>query len=133
MSLSEIHDLSKSYLVNDTCFVEAKVSIRKGDNKILDQESGELQDFKGLGLIELQRPVKDLTADGIEHLQMLWDELIKSFKFDLRWLQPHVQSVFGMKNMTARVYRMREDVNILENEINRRRAMLAAAERKKIW
>ncbi|XP_004306450.1 PREDICTED: MATH domain and coiled-coil domain-containing protein At3g58370-like [Fragaria vesca subsp. vesca] len=170
MPLSEIHDLTESYLVNDICIVEAKVSVRKGDIKILDNETGELMDFRGLGKIELAflplleevcllhpsliksqqkrsrtfvecafttlgrllhflktTKVKDLNQDGYERLQLLWEEL-ETFKFDLAWLQPHVQSVFGMKNMTGRVDRMREDVNILENEIKRRRAMLAAAE-----
>ncbi|KAM5551209.1 hypothetical protein ABKV19_026171 [Rosa sericea] len=170
MPLSVIHDLSESYLVNDICIVDASVSVRKGDIKILDNETGELMDFKGLGRVELalhplleevclsqpsliecqqnrsrtfvecafttlgrllhflkSTKVKDLNQDGYERLQILWDEL-ESFKFDLTWLQPHVQSVFGMKNMTGRVDRMREDVNILENEIRRRRAMLAAAE-----
>ncbi|PRQ55944.1 putative ubiquitinyl hydrolase 1 [Rosa chinensis] len=165
--LSEIHERD---LVNDICIVEANVSVRKGDIKIIDNETGELMDFKGLGRIELafhplleevcllhpsliecqQRrsrtfvecafttlgrllhflkttKVKDLNQDGYERLQILWDEL-ESFKFDLTWLQPHVQSVFGMKNMTGRVDRMREDVNVLESEIRRRRAMLAAAE-----
>ncbi|KAL6223204.1 hypothetical protein ACLB2K_006593 [Fragaria x ananassa] len=170
MPLSEVHDLTKSFLVNDICIVEAKVSVRKGDIKILDNETGELVDFRGLGKIELaflplleevrllhplliefqQRrsrtfvecgfttlgrllhflkttKVKDLNQDGYKMLQVLWEEL-ETFKFDLAWLQPHVQSVFGMKNMAGRMDRMREDVNILENEIKRRRAMLAAAE-----
>ncbi|XP_040368905.1 uncharacterized protein LOC112203252 [Rosa chinensis] len=170
MPLSEIHDLSKGYLMNDICIVETNVSVRKGDIKILDNETGELMDFKGLGRIELaflplleevcllhpsliecqQRrsrtfvecafttlgrllhflrttKVKNLNQDGYERLQILWDEL-ECFKFDLTWLQPHVQSVFGMKNMTGRVDRMREDVKILENEIKSRRLMLAAAE-----
>ncbi|XP_050364838.1 MATH domain and coiled-coil domain-containing protein At3g58360-like [Argentina anserina] len=170
MPLSQIRDLSETHFVNDICIVEADVSIRKCDIKILDQESGELLDFKGLGLIELAfhplleevflshpilkeyqqkrsrtfvecafttfgrllhflktTKVKDLNQDGYERLQLLWEEL-ETFKFDLAWLQPHVESVFGMKNMAGRVGRMREDVNILEDEIKRRRAMLAAAE-----
>ncbi|KAK9912376.1 hypothetical protein M0R45_036243 [Rubus argutus] len=45
-----------------------------------------------------------------------------------QWLQLHVESVFGMKNMAGRVERMREDVNILENEVKSWRAILAAAE-----
>ena len=73
------------------------------------------------------RKVKDMTQDGYESLQLLWKEL-ETFKFDLAWLQPHVQSVFGTKNMAGRVERMREDVNMLEKEVKSRRAMLAAAE-----
>jgi hypothetical protein len=73
------------------------------------------------------RKLKNMNQDGYESLQLLWEEL-ETFKFDLAWLQPHVQSVLGTKNMAGRVERMREDVNILENEIKSRRAMLAAAE-----
>ncbi|KAK9912372.1 hypothetical protein M0R45_036239 [Rubus argutus] len=170
ISLSEIHDLSKSYLVNNNVIVEAEVSVRKGDIKIVEKETGDLIDFKGLGRIELAfhplleevclshpslvecqqkrssrfveyafttlgqllhflktRKVKDMNQDGYESLQLLWEEL-ETFKFDLVWLQPHVQSVLGTKNMGGRVERMREDVKILENEIKSRRAMLAAAE-----
>ncbi|KAK9912374.1 hypothetical protein M0R45_036241 [Rubus argutus] len=170
MRLSEIHDLPRGYLVGDNVVVEAEVSVRKGDIKILENETGDLIDFKGLGRIELAfhalleevclshpsliecqqkrsrrfveyalttlgrllhflktRKLKDLNQDGYESLQLLWEEL-ETFKFDLAWLQPHVQSVLGTKNMAGRVERMREDVNILENEIKSRRAMLAAAE-----
>ncbi|XP_061995504.1 uncharacterized protein LOC133713480 isoform X2 [Rosa rugosa] len=157
-------------LVNQLDRILSKTEVRKGDIKILDNETGELMDFKDLVRIELafhplleevclsqpsliecqQRrsrtffecafttlgrllhflkttKVKDLNQDGYDRLQLLWEEL-ECFKFDLTWLQPHVQSVFGMKNMAGRVARMREDVNILDNEVKKRRAMLAAAE-----
>ena len=53
MPISVVHDLSKSYLVNDICILEAKISVRKSDIKISDNETGELIDFRGLGKIEL--------------------------------------------------------------------------------
>ncbi|KAK9912381.1 hypothetical protein M0R45_036248 [Rubus argutus] len=170
MFLSEIRDLSKGYLVNDNVIVEAEVSVRKGDIRFLEKETGDLIDFKGLGRIELAfhplleevclshpsliecqqkrsrkfvecafttlgrllhflktEKVRDLNQDGYESLQHLWEEL-ETFKLDLVWLQPHVESVFGTQNMAGRVQRMREDVNIFENEIKNRRAILAAAE-----
>ncbi|KAK9912373.1 hypothetical protein M0R45_036240 [Rubus argutus] len=170
MPLREFHDISKRYLVNNNVIVEAEVSVRKGDIKILEKETGDLIDFKGLGRIELAfhplleevcllhpslikcqqkrsstfvecafktlgrllhflktRKLTDLNQDGYDSLQLLWEEL-ETFKFDLAWLQPHVQSVFGMKKVAGRVERMREDVNILENEIQSRKAVLAAAE-----
>ena len=50
MLLSEIRDLSKGYLVNDNVIVEAEVSVRKGDIKILDKETGDLIDFRKNGV-----------------------------------------------------------------------------------
>ncbi|BFG20644.1 hypothetical protein CerSpe_069180 [Prunus speciosa] len=70
---------------------------------------------------------KDMTHDACKRLQLLWEEL-ETFKFDLVWLEPHVQSVLVMKKRAGRVDRLREDVEILENEIKRRRDVLAAAE-----
>ncbi|KAI5342680.1 hypothetical protein L3X38_010556 [Prunus dulcis] len=70
---------------------------------------------------------KDMTHDACKRLQLLWEEL-ETFKFDLAWLEPHVQLVLVMKKRAGRVDRLREDVEILENEIKRRRDVLAAAE-----
>ncbi|KAK9912377.1 hypothetical protein M0R45_036244 [Rubus argutus] len=46
MPLSNIHDPSTGYLVDDNVIVEAEVSIRKGDVKILEKETRDLIDFK---------------------------------------------------------------------------------------
>ncbi|XP_007219785.2 MATH domain and coiled-coil domain-containing protein At3g58360 [Prunus persica] len=70
---------------------------------------------------------KDMTRDACKRLQLLWEEL-ETFKFDLAWLEPHVQLVLVMKKRAGRVDRLREDVEILENEIKRRRDVLATAE-----
>lgn len=71
--------------------------------------------------------VKDTTPDACKRLQLLWEEL-EIFKFNLGWLEPHVQSVLVMNKRAGRVNRQREDVDALENDIRRRRAMLAASE-----
>ncbi|PQQ06124.1 MATH domain and coiled-coil domain-containing protein [Prunus yedoensis var. nudiflora] len=71
--------------------------------------------------------VRDMNRDACKRAQLLWEEL-ETFKFDLAWLEPHVQLVFVMKKRAGRVNRLREDVEILENEIKRRRDVLAAAE-----
>ncbi|KAK9912384.1 hypothetical protein M0R45_036251 [Rubus argutus] len=171
MLLREVSDLSKGYLLNDNVIVEAEVSVRKGDIKILEKETGELIDFKGLGRIELAfhplleevcllhpsliqcqqkrsrtfvewafttlgrllhflktRKVKDLNQDDCyDSLKQKWEEL-ETFKFDLAWLQPHVQAAFRMRNMADSVERMRQDVKNLENEKKTREDMLAATE-----
>ncbi|XP_050125862.1 MATH domain and coiled-coil domain-containing protein At3g58250-like [Malus sylvestris] len=69
----------------------------------------------------------DMNVDACQHLQLLWEEL-EAFKFDLAWLEPHVQSVFAMKKKAGIVNRLQEDVDALKNEIERRRAILAEAE-----
>ncbi|XP_018502692.2 uncharacterized protein LOC103946230 [Pyrus x bretschneideri] len=70
---------------------------------------------------------KDMNIDACQRLQLLWEEL-EAFKFDLAWLEPHVQSVFAMKKGAGIVNGLQEDVDALKNEIERRRAILAEAE-----
>ncbi|BFG20645.1 hypothetical protein CerSpe_069190 [Prunus speciosa] len=71
--------------------------------------------------------VKDMTPDACQRLQLLREEL-ETFKFDLAWLELHVESVFGMKKNVGKVKRLRGDVVVLEEEIKMRRTILAAAE-----
>lgn len=74
--------------------------------------------------------VKDMTEDARAHLQSLWED-VHMFKFDLAWLEPHVQSALDMKKLmerSRRVKRLREDVDILDNEMKRRSAALAVTE-----
>ena len=79
--------------------------------------------------------VKDMMEDSCvhdpcEHLQVLWDEA-ETFRFDLSWLEPFVQSALGMKKFGEReglVKKLREDVEALETEIKRLRDRLAIAE-----
>ncbi|KAJ7975932.1 Ubiquitin carboxyl-terminal hydrolase family protein [Quillaja saponaria] len=247
--LSELRNLAKGYLVNDTCIVEAEVSVPKnGDEKGENQATGkttakpggeagqmeveapvledqvlghsdaklvapssgqmiatekapsseqahtesidssadpalskelpltaidELVDFRGLGqvekafvplleevcswypsLVECQRKrsrmftqwaftalgrvlhylkttkVKDMTDDACEHLQVLWEEL-ETFKFDLSWLEPHVQSALSMKTYLEKaeqVKKLQDNVAALEIEMKRLQANLAVGE-----
>ncbi|BFG20646.1 hypothetical protein CerSpe_069200 [Prunus speciosa] len=68
-----------------------------------------------------------MTPDACQRLQLLREEL-ETFKFDLAWLELHVESVFGMKKNVGKVKRLRGDVVVLEEEIKMRRTILAAAE-----
>ncbi|XP_068345090.1 MATH domain and coiled-coil domain-containing protein At3g58370-like isoform X2 [Pyrus communis] len=74
--------------------------------------------------------VKDMNGDTFAHLQSLWED-VRMFRFDLAWLEPHVQSALGMKKFlerARRVKRLREDVEALDNEKKRRSAALAVTE-----
>ncbi|XP_061999954.1 MATH domain and coiled-coil domain-containing protein At3g58210-like isoform X3 [Rosa rugosa] len=74
--------------------------------------------------------IKDMTQETCEHLQTLWEDL-EIFKFDLAWLEPHVQSALAMKKLlekARKVKRMREDVEGLVNEQKRRTLALAVTE-----
>ncbi|TKY53209.1 Ubiquitin carboxyl-terminal hydrolase 12 [Spatholobus suberectus] len=67
------------------------------------------------------KKVKDMGEDACNHLQILWEEL-NMFRFDLTWLEPHVQSALGMKNYIERVVqvkKLKEDVATLEMETKR--------------
>ncbi|CAN6703488.1 unnamed protein product [Malus baccata var. baccata] len=71
-----------------------------------------------------------IEAPCEEHLQLLWEEL-GTFKFDLAWLGPHVQSALGMKKFVERerhVTELRNNVDALDIEIKRLKAWLTVAE-----
>ena len=75
--------------------------------------------------------VKDMDDDdACKHLQNLWEEL-EVFRFDLTWLEPHVQSALSMKNYmekVALVKRLEENVTALEIETKRLKTNLIEAE-----
>ncbi|XP_050133796.1 MATH domain and coiled-coil domain-containing protein At3g58270-like [Malus sylvestris] len=74
--------------------------------------------------------VKDMTLDTCERVQLLWEEL-ETFKFDLCWLEPYVQSALDVKKLVERagvVKKQRDGVDALEMEVKRLRARLAVAE-----
>ncbi|CAL0299471.1 unnamed protein product [Lupinus luteus] len=76
------------------------------------------------------KKVKDMNDVLFVHLQDLWEEL-ETFKFDLTWLEPHVQSALGMKNYMEKaveVKKMKENVAVREMEIKRLKAKMASAE-----
>lgn len=74
--------------------------------------------------------VKDMNGDACKDLQILWEEL-ETFRFDLTWLEPHVQSALGMKNYIERavhVEKLKDIVIALELEMKRLKAKLTATE-----
>ncbi|XP_061996936.1 MATH domain and coiled-coil domain-containing protein At3g58370-like isoform X2 [Rosa rugosa] len=79
--------------------------------------------------------VKDMMEDPrehdpCEHLQVLWEE-VETFRFDLSWLEPYVQSALGMKKLGERegiLKKLREDVDALDTEMKRLRERLSVAE-----
>ncbi|KAJ7975931.1 ubiquitin carboxyl-terminal hydrolase 12 [Quillaja saponaria] len=73
---------------------------------------------------------KEMTKDGCEHLRILWEEL-ETFKFDLTWLEPHVQFALGMKTYLEKaeqVKKLKDNVSSLEIEMRRLKAKVAVAE-----
>ncbi|CAK8544212.1 unnamed protein product [Lathyrus sativus] len=75
------------------------------------------------------RKVKDMNEQASKELQVLWDELRK-FKIDLAWLEPQVQSAFGMKTYvekTLEVEKLKENVAVQELKTKMLKATLAAA------
>ncbi|KAM5574873.1 ubiquitin C-terminal hydrolase 12-like [Rosa sericea] len=74
--------------------------------------------------------VKDMTEDACGQLRLFWEEL-ETFKFGLAWLEPQVHSAYDKKKFVeraGRVKRLKEDVECLENETKRRKAMLTVTE-----
>lgn len=71
-----------------------------------------------------------MDDQACEDLQVLWKELEK-FRFDLTWLEPHVQFALGMKSYVDKVLqveKLKENVVALELETEKLKAKLAAAE-----
>lgn len=76
------------------------------------------------------RKVKDMNDQACKDLQVLWDELEK-FRFDVTWLEPHVQSALGMKSYVEKaleVEKLKENVVALVLETERLKAKLLTAE-----
>lgn len=76
------------------------------------------------------KKVRDMDDDAYNHLQLLWEEL-ETFKFDLTWLEPHVQSALGMKThveRTIQVKKLEENVTALEIEVKKLKTKMIEAE-----
>ncbi|GAU28117.1 hypothetical protein TSUD_295540 [Trifolium subterraneum] len=74
--------------------------------------------------------VKDMNDKNCKDLQVLWDELEK-FKFDLTWLEPHVQSALVLKSYVEKaiqVEKLMDNIVLLELETKRLKAKLAVVE-----
>ncbi|XP_015951335.1 MATH domain and coiled-coil domain-containing protein At3g58370-like [Arachis duranensis] len=200
--LADFYDHSKGFIVDDTCIIEAKISVSNQELKKKVDEAAppasvqvpakpiehadnpssmdmctisidELVDFRGLGKIEKSfvplldevcakhpsviecqkkrsrrfsewafaalgrvlhflktKKVRDMDEEACSHLQILWEEL-ETFRFDLTWLEPHVQSALGMKfymDRCTKVKRVKENVAALEMEMKKLKAMVAAVE-----
>lgn len=77
------------------------------------------------------RKVKDMTDDVCADLELLWKEL-QTFKFDLAWVEPHVQRALRMNKLVkraAKLKRLRKDVDDLEIEKKRLRVKLELVRR----
>ncbi|XP_057438978.1 uncharacterized protein LOC130730859 isoform X2 [Lotus japonicus] len=75
--------------------------------------------------------VKDMNEDAINHLQSLWEELVKASGFDLAWLEPYVESALGLKEhleRTVAVNKLKDKVVDVEIKMKKLRGELAAAE-----
>ncbi|KAG5086823.1 hypothetical protein JHK82_054220 [Glycine max] len=75
--------------------------------------------------------VKDMNEDAFNHLQGLWEELVKRSGFQLSWLEPYVQSALAMKaqvEKAAEVNKLKDNVVDLEVKMKKLRGELKAAE-----
>ncbi|XP_028767110.1 uncharacterized protein LOC114724827 [Neltuma alba] len=71
-----------------------------------------------------------MNEEACEQLQTLWDELEMS-RLDLSWLEPHVKSALNMKQYlekATKVKQLKQDLLILEREINAMKENLAETE-----
>jgi MFS superfamily sulfate permease-like transporter len=151
MTLTELHDPINGFLVNDACIIGVEIFIRKSthekqvnqtvnltvnDMEVETHSSSRDADaelvFGLLGRVLYflnNRKVKDMNEQACKELQDLWDEL-KKFKYDLTWLEPHVQSALGMKSYVERameVEKLKENVVVLKLETEKLEAKLVAA------
>ncbi|KAJ1432889.1 TRAF-like [Sesbania bispinosa] len=75
------------------------------------------------------KKVKDMNESAFSDLKILWEEL-ETCKFNLSWLEPHIQSALGMKSYIDRVEqvkRMKENVVALDRETEKLKEKLVAA------
>ncbi|KAJ1414971.1 coiled-coil domain-containing protein, partial [Sesbania bispinosa] len=73
---------------------------------------------------------EDITEDACQHLQVLWEEL-ESSRFDLTWLEPHVQYALGMKSYCEKadkVRKLKDKVEALDLETRSLRGKLKILE-----
>ncbi|XP_068478986.1 MATH domain and coiled-coil domain-containing protein At3g58250-like isoform X2 [Phaseolus vulgaris] len=75
------------------------------------------------------KTVKDIDDEACNHLQILWDEL-KTFGFDLTWLEFYVESALGAKDYMENIDEMRKNVSALKIETEKLKARLIERETK---
>jgi hypothetical protein len=124
MDFSSVGQLEEIYSHNNPSLIESQP---KRSREFTDSA------FAALGRVIhflKTRKVKDMNDQACKELQVLWDELEK-FRFDLTWLEPHVQYALGMKNYVEKalvVKKLKENVVELVLETERLKAKLVAAE-----
>lgn len=70
---------------------------------------------------------KDMNEEACEQLQALWEELEMS-RMELSWLEPRVKAALNMKGYVEkemRVKRLKQDLVVLEAEVEKMKANLA--------
>ncbi|XP_045794344.1 MATH domain and coiled-coil domain-containing protein At3g58360-like [Trifolium pratense] len=149
MSLTELCNPEKGFIVKDACIVGAEVFVSNSNlekqvnqavnltvlpvsveaTKQVDAELG----YTALGRVILllqTSKVKDMNEQACKELQVLWDQ-VQKFKFDLTWLEPQVQSALGMKRYVEKalqVEKLKENMVVSVLETERLKAKLFAAE-----
>ncbi|KAK4261746.1 hypothetical protein QN277_004702 [Acacia crassicarpa] len=76
------------------------------------------------------KKLKDMNKEACEELQQLWEELEMS-RLDLSWLEPLVKSALSMKGYLEKamqVKKLRQDLVLLEKEMNKIKVNLADTE-----
>jgi hypothetical protein len=156
ISLAELNDPEKGFIVKDVLIVSAEVFVCKSthDEPVIgssptyvsqagdmvvevprqnpEVELGPMKDSSKDADAELvsaalgrvlyflkTRKVKDMNEQACKDLQVLWDEL-KKFKFDLTWLEPHVQSALGLKSYVEKslhVEKLKDDMVLLKEKL----------------
>ncbi|CAN6567007.1 unnamed protein product [Malus baccata var. baccata] len=116
-------------LLEEACTVHLSLieCVRKKNRKVIECA---LTTLGGLLHFLKTKKVKDMNEDAFAQLRSLWED-VEMFRFDLGWLEPRVQSALGKKKfleMARRVKRLRDDVEVLDNEKKRRSAALAVTE-----
>ncbi|KAM1139853.1 hypothetical protein ACFX19_040697 [Malus domestica] len=116
-------------LLEEACTVHPSLieCVRKKNRKVIECA---LTTLGGLLHFLKTKKVKDMNEDAFAQLRSLWED-VEMFRFDLGWLEPLVQSALGKKKFlerARRVKRLRDDVEVLDNEKKRRSAALAVTE-----
>lgn len=155
MTLAELCDQEKGFLVNDACIVGVEILVSKStdekSNSHIAIESPELEGknqetlssvskVTGAELVSAAlgrviyflktRKVKDMNDEACKELQVLWDDVAK-YKFDLTWLEPQVHSALGMRSYVQKalqVEKLKENMVVLKRETEMLSEKLAASE-----
>lgn len=146
ISLTELLDPGRGFIVNDTCIIGVEIFFRKSTHEkrinqtvnittsltFGSQTDTELV-FAALGRVLYflkTRKARDMNEQACKDLQVLWEELAK-FKFDITWLESHVRSALGIKRYVEKALeaeKLKESMVVLELEMERLKVKSVAAE-----